>query len=148
MRQEWAQIESMIERSERQLAAFETGRDQEAKRLEELRNVVGSLRGTVEEKMDEQARRIGALEAGPMKQIAQAAAGLESKAEDDTAGPKDETEGDAPKTLPAAALDPTTAVPDDDAYDPAEEASGARWIFLVLAALLGLALLAQWLQMT
>ena len=149
VREEWSQIESMIERSERQLAAFEAGRDQEAHRLEELRSAVGTLRGTVEDKIDAQEDRLAVLEEGPQSQIANAAAGLDPMSGDASAAP------DAAENRAAAGghtpIEPKVArvvEPQADRGDVTEEdESAARWIFFVLAALLGLALLAQWLQM-
>ncbi|MDJ0975579.1 MAG: hypothetical protein QNJ98_14045 [Planctomycetota bacterium] len=135
VREEWQRIQSMVDKSERQLAVFAEDREAEETRLAELRSAVGTLRGTVEERIAVQEERLEKLETGPRAQLEAAAQGLDTRAAVGDDGGEAEP---APTPTPRLRRDPIEEDEDDE--------RGARWIFLVMAGLLALALVAQYVR--
>lgn len=133
VREEWARIQAMVDQSERRLASYAEDREAEEARLAELRSAVGTLRGTVEERIAVQEERLEKLETGPRAQLEAAAEGRDTRA---AVAPEERPEAVPPVRRSAAAGR-------DEAED---DERGARWIFLVMAGLLALALIAQYIR--
>jgi len=154
VRDDWSRIQSMIENTERNLASFEAGRTQEARRIEELREVVTSLRGRVDDRIEVQEKRLLSLERfAPGKGETTEPTGASTESPEVTEeGPDTPPEPATPvaaldKTPPAAPPPPApSSTPATREAEAASDEAGANWIFLVLAVLLALALVAQYVR--
>lgn len=137
VREEWDRIQAMVDKSERQLAAYADDRTAEEQRLDDLRQAVGSLRGTVEDRIAEQEERLHKLESGPKAQLEAAKLGLDGPAAPE---PVVKPAATKPAKGPATRRRPAQSPTED------EDEKGARWIFIVMAILLGVALIAQYVR--
>lgn len=139
VREEWERLQGLVDKSERQLAAFADDRTAEEERLAELRGAVGSLRGTIEERIAEQEERLHRLEAGPKAQLEAAKQGLDTSVKAEPTPKVVAAAVSRPSQGPATRRKPAIT-PDD------EDEKGARWIFILMAVLLGVALIAQYVR--